>query len=83
MAYTPICRTPASSALPVPPLPDKCSNITVQSWLEDANILAEMADATGGTFFHNNNDLEAGFRRLAAVPEFSYLLGFSPQEPEA
>ena len=47
--------------------------------LADANILAEMADATGGTFFHNNNDLEAGFRRLAAVPEFSYLLGFSPQ----
>jgi VWFA-related protein len=46
----------------------------------DADILAELADATGGTFFHNNNDLEEGFRRLATVPEFSYLLGFAPQE---
>jgi len=46
----------------------------------DSDILAELADATGGTFFHNNNDLAEGFRRLAAVPEFSYLLGFAPQE---
>lgn len=45
----------------------------------NANILADLADATGGTFFHNNNDLEEGFRRLASPPEFSYLLGFSPQ----
>ena len=45
----------------------------------DADILAELADATGGTFFHNNNDLGEGFQRLAAQAEFSYLLGFSPQ----
>jgi len=43
------------------------------------NVLADLADATGGTFFHNNNDLEEGFRRLAAPPEVSYLLAFSPQ----
>ncbi len=42
-------------------------------------VLADIADATGGTFFHNNNDLEEGFRRLAAPPETSYLLGFAPQ----
>jgi len=45
----------------------------------DDDILAEFADATGGTFFHNNNDLNEGFRRLSAPPEYSYLLGFSPQ----
>ena len=45
----------------------------------DADILADFADATGGTFFHNSNDLEGGFRRLTAQPEFSYLLGFAPQ----
>jgi VWFA-related protein len=45
----------------------------------DSDILADFADATGGTFFHNNNDLDEGFRRLAAAPEFSYLLGFAPQ----
>jgi hypothetical protein len=35
---------------------------------------------TGGTFFHGNNDLRAGFGHLAAAPEFSYVLGFSPAE---
>ena len=41
------------------------------------NIMAELAAGTGGTFFHNSNDLEAGFRRLAAGPEYLYLLEFS------
>ena len=45
----------------------------------DDDILAEFADATGGAFFHNNNDLNQGFRLLATPPEFSYLLAFSPQ----
>ncbi|MGB6687350.1 MAG: VWA domain-containing protein [Terracidiphilus sp.] len=36
--------------------------------------MAELADGTGGTFFHNDNDLAAGFRRLAAAPEAIYLL---------
>jgi len=45
----------------------------------DADVLAEFADGTGGSFFHNNNDLEAGLRQLATAPEFYYLLGFSPQ----
>jgi hypothetical protein len=43
------------------------------------DIMAELADGTGGTFYHNSNDLEGGFRRLAAAPEYYYLLGFSPQ----
>ncbi len=43
------------------------------------DILAEMAAGTGGTFFQNSNDLDEGFRRLAAAPEYIYLLGFSPQ----
>lgn len=47
--------------------------------LADSDILAELAYGTGGTFFHNNNDLDEGFRQLAATPEFYYLLGFSPQ----
>ena len=44
-----------------------------------ADVLAEMAAGTGGTFFENSNDLDAGFERVAAAPEFVYLLGFSPQ----
>jgi VWFA-related protein len=43
------------------------------------DVLAELADGTGGTFFHNSNDLDAGFARVATAPEVSYVLGFSPQ----
>jgi len=45
-----------------------------------ADFLAELAAGTGGTFFQNSNDLDEGFRRLAAAPEYIYLLGFSPQD---
>jgi VWFA-related protein len=44
-----------------------------------ADVLAEMAMGTGGAFFQNNNDLNEGLRRLAAAPEYYYVLGFSPQ----
>jgi VWFA-related protein len=44
-----------------------------------ADVMAELADATGGTFFQNSNDLTTGFRELAAVPEIYYILAFSPQ----
>jgi VWFA-related protein len=46
---------------------------------QDSEILADLADATGGTFFHNNNDLREGFQRLASPPEYSYVLAFTPQ----
>jgi len=45
----------------------------------DADVMAELADATGGVFFHNNNDLAAGFRQIASTPEYYYVLAFSPQ----
>jgi len=45
----------------------------------DSDVMAILADATGGSFFHNNNDLLEGFRRVASAPEYYYLLGFSPQ----
>jgi len=44
-----------------------------------ADVLAEMAYGTGGTFIQNNNDLDGGMRELAAAPEMYYVLGFSPQ----
>jgi VWFA-related protein len=43
------------------------------------SLMAELAGGTGGTFFENSNGFEEGFRRLAAAPEYLYLLGFSPQ----
>jgi len=50
-----------------------------ESALAEEGIMAELADATGGRYFHNNNDLQAGFHQVAAAPEFVYVLGFSPQ----
>jgi len=45
----------------------------------DDDALAALADGTGGVFFHNNNDFGEGFRRVAESPEYSYILGFVPQ----
>jgi VWFA-related protein len=45
----------------------------------DEGVMQELADGTGGSFFHNDNDLKAGLDQLAARPEFIYVLGFSPQ----
>ena len=44
----------------------------------ESEVLAEIAYGTSGTYFHNNNDLNEGFKQTAAAPEYIYLLGFSP-----
>jgi VWFA-related protein len=51
-----------------------------ESAMRTADVLAELADGTGGTFFHNDNDLKKGLNLLASRPEYVYVLGFSPQE---
>jgi VWFA-related protein len=43
------------------------------------DLLMGLADSTGGVFFHNNNDFDEGFRRVAETPEYSYVLAFAPQ----
>ena len=47
---------------------------------QDKQIMAEFADGTGGTFFHDNNDLAGGLAALAAGPEYRYLLELSLQD---
>jgi len=42
------------------------------------DVMVSLARDTGGIFYHNNNDLDIGLREMAAVPEVSYRLGFSP-----
>jgi VWFA-related protein len=49
------------------------------SYTQEGEILGSIAAWTGGTWFHNNNDLEEGFRRTAAVPELTYLMAFTPE----
>ncbi|HEY9141878.1 MAG TPA: VWA domain-containing protein [Bryobacteraceae bacterium] len=45
-------------------------------------VLAYLAEGTGGSFFHSNNDLDLGFGKLGMQPETSYLLGFTPDPPD-
>jgi VWFA-related protein len=44
-----------------------------------SDVLAEVAAGTGGEYFHNNNDLTAGFRALAGA-QGSYILAFAPTD---
>jgi VWFA-related protein len=42
----------------------------------NADVMAELADGTGGALFHNNNDLEAGLRTIISGADYTYLLAF-------
>jgi VWFA-related protein len=47
------------------------------SMVSSESVMAELADGTGGTYFHNNNNLEAGLNSLISGPGYLYLLAFS------
>jgi hypothetical protein len=53
----------------------------IEASAETANrgVLGEIADGTVGILFENSNNFEEGFRRTTELPEFVYMLGFSPQ----
>ena len=55
------------------------SSYRLQAQFAQSDILGQLADGTGGTFFQNRNDIDQGLRRAVAAPPLSYLLGFSPQ----
>jgi len=61
-----------------PPPPGK-NLIEIAAATAQADLLSVLADSTGGVFFHNNNDFDEGFRRVAETPEYSYVLAFTPQ----
>ena len=51
----------------------------LQAQSAQEEVLADLALGTGGTYFHNRNDVDEGLKQAGAAPEISYLLGFSPQ----
>jgi VWFA-related protein len=53
----------------------------MQAQFESGQVLAGMAASTGGTYFHNRNDLDAAMSQALAAPTVSYVLGFAPQGP--
>ncbi len=76
IAGGPADQPPVHSALGVTALDEADRDAAMQS----ADVLAELANATGGAFFHNDNDLKSGLNLIAARPEYTYVLGFSPEE---
>ena len=59
--------------------PASRSALDMQAASAQSDILQVLANSTGGNFFHNSNDMDEGFRRVADVPETAYVLGFAPQ----
>src|SRR6266478_3971544 len=55
------------------------SSYRVAAQFAQEDVLAQLADGTGGKFFHNRNDVDEAMREAGAAPALSYLLGFSPQ----
>lgn len=47
--------------------------------LSSAEVLSELAQGTGGLYFHNNNDLRTGFKALEEDAPH-YILAFSPAD---
>jgi VWFA-related protein len=43
----------------------------------EEDVMSELADGTGGTYFHNSNDLEGELKSLMQAPDYMYLLEFS------
>lgn len=50
----------------------------MQTQFEQGQVLAGMAANTGGTYFHNRNDLSTGLSQALEAPAVSYILGFRP-----
>jgi VWFA-related protein len=66
---------------------DDASNGVVEHSLENfgpamssaMGAMVDFAVGTGGRYFHNRNDLTAGYYSLAVAPQTEYLLGFTPE----
>jgi VWFA-related protein len=56
------------------------ANYQRETALANMDVMEEFADATGGAFFHDNNDFVAGLKLVATQPEYIYVLGFAPQK---
>jgi VWFA-related protein len=68
--------------LMIPGRPDLDARKTILEHMASTDardVLATLTAGTGGVFFQNSNDFDDGFRQVAAVPEVSYVLSFSPQ----
>jgi VWFA-related protein len=54
--------------------PAKVQDYRQRSKSIQEQAMGELADGTGGTFFHNNNNPDAGFKAITQAPEVVYML---------
>jgi len=66
-----------SAAMLAPGLDRLEARARQETMMLQEDIMAELADGTGGSFFHNSNDLKGGLESLTAAPEFLYVLQVS------
>ena len=69
----------SSIMLPDPHATAARHHLDQQKEFVGADVLAQVAEGTGGAFFHDNNDLNAGFDALAGHP-IEYVLAFAPKD---
>jgi VWFA-related protein len=62
-----------------PDLTGRKAQLELTGLTKASQVLNDIALDTGGVFFHNSNDFDDGFRRVGALAEFYYVLGFSPR----
>jgi VWFA-related protein len=55
------------------------SQLDTQAASAQSEIMAVLANSTGGNFFQNSNDMDEGLQRVAELPQTWYVLGFTPQ----
>lgn len=77
-------RTAASLADPNDNMTSEQAQVSLRQAAAQARsyVMADVASGTGGVFFHNNNDLNRGLRVTSALPETSYVLGFTPSSQQ-
>jgi VWFA-related protein len=51
-----------------------------EAQMDGALSLVTLAEGTGGMAIENSNDYVGGVRKLAAPPEYRYVLGFAPRD---
>jgi VWFA-related protein len=54
--------------------------IKIDEFAYKDEVMRDLAQDTGGTYFHNNNDLAEGLREVSSLAPSYYVLAFSPSE---
>lgn len=75
-------ETPGRATAPslTPPSADFVDTLDPDLLIRPETVLQEVADGTGGEYFHDDNDLKSGFHRLSGTVEAYYILAFHPTD---